>query len=145
MPLPKVKPIEDAKANIEAAAGSIGAKYTRGLDTGKPWKSNAESDQAENLFAAKMQEVIAGKSRQKGISSVTEEDWKGAAKSKGAAVIGSNFRAAKDKWARNTQPYLNVIASTNLAEKTTDGVQNVQGRVVPIVAALIAKKKELKG
>ena len=127
MPYAKVKPIEDAKANIDAAAASMGDKYKRGISTGKSWKSNAASESSERLFNEKMQEVLASKSRQKGIESVTEDDWKRPAMNQGANSIGTNFRNAKEKWATKTKPYLDVIASTELPERTADGVQNVRG------------------
>jgi hypothetical protein len=145
MPNPKVKPIEDAKANIEAAASVVGGKYARGIDTGKPWKANAESDAAESLYAAATQEAIAARRRQRAISQLSEEDWKGPARQKGAQNIGPAMRMSKDKWAKNTQPYLQAIASVNMAERTTDAMSNIDGRLKPIVQALIDKKKELKG
>ena len=145
MPTPKVKPIEDAKANIESAAATIGPKYTRGVQTGKPWKENAASSAAESLYNQRMQEVLANQLRQKGIERVTEEDWRTPALNKGAQLIGPAFRLSKDKWARNTAPYLSVIANTQIAERTTDPMANIDGRLKPIVQALVDKKKEIRG
>jgi hypothetical protein len=92
-----------------------------------------------------MQEVLASKSRQRGVSAVSEEDWRVPAKTIGGQSIGQKFRLSKDKWAKKTQPYLDVIANTEIADKTTDFNANIDGRLKPIVAALKAKKKELKG
>jgi len=140
MPKPKVKPQTDMLANIDAAAGTIGTKYSRGIDTGKPWQVNAGSEASETLFNTKMQGVLADKRRQKGVMSVSEEDWKRPAKERGSVSIGQNFRAAKQKWLTKTQPYLDVIANTEIADRTDSVDANIDGRLKPIANALHQKK-----
>jgi hypothetical protein len=145
MPSPKVKPLTDAQKNIEDAAGTVGARYTRGIDTGKEWKGNAGSDAAETLYGQATAEAISAKRRQRAIMSRNEDDWKTPAKGKGARNIGPAMRDASGKWVKNWGPYGQALSSVNMAEKTTDAMANIDGRLKPIVEALVAKKKELKG
>lgn len=145
MPNVKVKPIADGIANIELAASTVGSKYSKGIDTGRAWQPAAGSESAESLYAVKTQEAIASKRRQKVIQSRSEEDWRGPSKAKGATNIGPAMRLAKDKWGKAFQPYKTALEGVNIAERGADAMQNIDGRLKPIVQAMIDTKKSIKG
>jgi len=145
IPTPKVKSLEVAKANIEAAAATVGQKYARGIQDGRSWKEGAGSEAAERLYNERMQEVLARQLRKKGVERANEEDWKQPALNKGAQLIGAAMRMSKEKWAKNFAPYADAIANTQIAERSSDPMANIDGRLKPIVAALVAKKKQIKG
>ena len=100
---------------------------------------------AEGLYAQKMQEAIANRSREKGLEKVTDEDWRKAALEKGAARIGPGMAAAVDKQAKGYEPYRTALASLELPDRTADPMTNVQNRVGGVVRAMVDTKKSVRG
>ena len=109
------------------------------------WKEKATSSEAEELWRAKLQEAIAAERRKKALEMVSEEEWKKMAKTKGANRIGVGMRAAVDKHAKRYAPYAEALKAVDLPPRTIDPMANIDNRLKPIVEALVAKKKELKG
>lgn len=132
----------EAKANLEAAIAYIPARYTSGVDKAD-WLTPAKSEAAEANYASSMTRAVANKSRQKGVAKVTNEDWKGGCKTKGAGVIGERIRAALGKYDNNFGPMLEAVNSAvdALPSRTTDYMANINARLVPTVK----KWKEVAG
>jgi hypothetical protein len=139
-----VKTVAAAQQSMTEAAGTISARYTRGV-TPADWKTGASSDNAEQLYDTKVQQAAANHTRQNAINKVSNDAWKNAALGKGAQRIGPGFTAGIDKWGTNTAPYLQAIAGVTLPARTADGMANLQNRAGAVVAALIAKKQSIQG
>ncbi len=140
-----VTPIDEAKRNFVAGAAGAGTKYGAAIDRVSDWQTKTASEASETLYAQKLQEAIAAKRRQRGIQRTSNDEWKKAAKEKGAARISQGMTAAQDKWAKEVTPYLGAMASLTLPDKSADPMANIDQRLKPVVAALVAKKKEIKG
>jgi hypothetical protein len=127
---------EEARANFEAAIAYIPARYEAGVAKAD-WATPAKSDAAEKNFADAMSKAVAAKSRQKGVANVTNEDWKNAAKTKGAPIIGERIRGALNDWVANFGPMYDQVVSrvATLPPKTLDWRGNINNRLVPVVDA----------
>lgn len=134
MATPRTK--EQARANLESAAPSIGPRYAQGVQTAD-WAGPAGSDAAEANFAANMQKAIAAKKRQAGVKSVSNQDWRSAAVNKGAAIIGQRVTEAIPKWISTWGPIYDQVVATvqSLPPKGVDFRQNINNRLVKTVEA----------
>lgn len=141
----QVKSTEDAKTELRAAVSGIGEKYKRGVERNSNWKEKASSDAAEELYGAKVSEAVAARRRQKALGSVSQDEWKRAARDKGAGTIGPNLSKSVDKWGKNWGPYRDELSNMELPDRTADPATNVTNRVIPIATGLAAKKREIKG
>jgi len=139
----KVKPIEHAKANYRPGASVAPSKYREGVS--RATGVIAAAIEAEELWKAKMSEAIAEGRRAKGLSKVSDEEWRKMALEKGAARIGPGMTAAVDKWAARWNPFRSALEAVSLPPRGPDPIANIDARVKPIVEALVAKKKELLG
>lgn len=130
------KTLEQTVENLRSVAGLIGARYTVGINNAT-WQQAAASDQAEQNYGAGVQRAIADGSRRTGIMRVSDADWRTAAISKGAQVIGARIVDALPKYRANFAPILAAMSSAaeNLPPRTTSATQNVQQRLLPIIAA----------
>ena len=131
-----MKTKEQARANFEASVAYIPARYEAGIDLAD-WASKAKSAQAEKNYADGVSKAIANKSRAKGLAGVSNEDWKTAAKTKGAPIIGARILGALDKWETKWGPMYDSVRSkvAGLPPKTTDFMMNINNRLVPTVKA----------
>lgn len=129
-----LKTKEEARANFEAAVAYIPDRYRAGIEKAD-WFTPASSDQAEKNYAQAVGDAVAKKSRQKGVKKVTNEDWKKAAREKGAPIIGARISAAIPKWEANWGPMYDQVVSKvgTLPPKTTDFRANITARLVPVV------------
>jgi len=140
----KVKPLDVIRENYRAGATVAPARYKDAVSRAS-WKDAAASTEAEELFKAKMSEVLAEERRRKGIEKVTDAEWRDAAVKKGATRIGPGMTAAVEKHATRYAPFRSALEAVTLPPKSADPIANVDSRVKPIVSALVAKKKELLG
>jgi len=125
---------EEARANFEASIGYIPDRYRAGVAKAD-WLTPAKSEAAEKNYADGVSKAISGKTRQKEIAKMTNEDWRTAASNKGAPIIGDRIRGALDKWTANFGPIYDTVVSrvTALPPKTTDWRANINNRLVPVV------------
>jgi len=128
------KSLAEARANFEASIGYIPDRYKNGIDRAD-WATPAKSDAAEKNFADAMSKAIAQKARQKGVANVSNEEWKDAAKNKGAPIIGERIRQALGDWEAGFGPVYSQVQSkvAALPPRTTDWRNNINQRLVPIV------------
>jgi len=129
-----IKTKEEARANFEASIGYIPDRYRSGVSKAD-WLTPAKSDVAEKNYAEGVGKAIAGKTRQKEIGKLSNEDWKKAATDKGAPIIGERIRGALDKWANNFGPMYDQVASkvAALPPRGVDWRANITNRLVPVV------------
>lgn len=141
----KVKPLDEAKKRLSEAASVIPARYKRAMQQVTGWKERATSDEAEDLWAAKLSEAISARRRKKALERVDEAEWKKRAAEIGATIIGTKIAKSVDKWAKNWAPYREALEAVELPPKTADPFANIDNRLKKVVEAMITKKKEIKG
>ena len=141
----KIKSSAEIAKKWDDAIGRVPAAYKSGIAGTTDWAEKASSDEAENLWKEKIDEAAAAKRRQKAVSAISNEEWKGAAMDKGAARIGAGMSAAKSKRTANFEPYRSAIEGVSLPPKSADPMANIDARVKPIVNALVEMKKSIKG
>jgi hypothetical protein len=129
-----LKTKEEARANFEASIGYIPDRYKSGVSKAD-WLTPAKSDSAEKNYADGVSKAISGKTRQKAIGTMTNEDWKNGAINKGAPIIGDRIRNSLNIWAANWGPKYDQVASrvAALPARTTDWRANINNRLVPVV------------
>jgi len=130
--MPKTK--EEARANFENSIGYIPDRYAKGVARAD-WLTPAKSDAAEKNYADGVGKAVSNKTRQKAIASMTNEDWKSAATTKGAPIIGERIRAALNDWSANWGPMYDQVVSkvATLPSRTIDWRANINSRLVPVV------------
>jgi len=128
------KSLAEARANFENSISYIPDRYSKGIDRAD-WATPAKSDQAEKNFNDAMSKALAAKSRQKGVAEVSNEDWKDAAKTKGAPIIGERIRGALGEWEANFGPVYSQVQSkvAALPPRTVNWRDNINNRLVPTV------------
>lgn len=134
--MPKSKTLEQTVENLRGATSLIGGRYTTGINNAT-WQAAAASDQAEQNYGEGVQRAIANGSRKAGIMRVSDADWRALSISKGAAVIGARIVDALPKYRERFAPILAAMASEaeNLPARTGSATENVQRRLLPIIAA----------
>jgi len=141
----KIKSLDEIKRRYAESATIIPARYKRAIGEVVGWKDAATSDDAEELYAAKVSEAVTAKRRQKALLLVSEADWKARARDIGGAIIGTKVSKSVDKHAKAFAPYREAIAGVELPPKTIDPMANIDNRLKAVVSALVEKRKELKG
>ena len=137
----KVKSAQQIAENYAKAIANVGPAYQQGINNAQGWQQGALEAQA--LYEARMREADVLARRAKGISKVSDSEWKTNALNKGASRIGPGMQAGANKRTQNFEPYRQAIEGVTLAARTADPATNVQNRVLPIVMALAEKKKSL--
>lgn len=141
----KVKDAATIQSNYVGSASRAGPAYKSGVLGTSDWQSKAVSETAESNYATKVSAAVAAKSRQKVLSSRSNSDWQTPASTTGATKIVTGIANAGPKYGKDFGPYLATLQAVSLPAKTTDPIANLTNRAGAIVAALVAKKKELKG
>jgi hypothetical protein len=137
----KVKSASVIAQNYERSIAGVGPSYQQGVNNAQGWQQ--ASIEGQSLYEARMREADVLARRAKGIAKVSDAEWKANALNKGAARIGPGMQAGAAKRTQNFEPYRQALESVTLPARTADGVTNVQNRVIPIVQALMDKKKSL--
>ena len=135
----KTKGIEATMQNYQSAIGTVPGKYKAGVERNTNWQERAVA--SENLYAARVQESIANRSRAKALSAVSNEEWKKQAAEKGSARIASGMNASIGKMRSKMGEVLSTIESTTIGERTADPMANIDNRVKPIAKALYDAKR----
>jgi len=135
----KTKGLAATAANWKASHGRVPAAYSAGVQAASGVIDAAKA--GEDLYAAKVQEAIANKSRVKGLDKVTDADWKTAATGKGAARIGPGMAAAAEDYNKGMSKNLSVIEGVTIAARVADPMTNIDNRLKPIAQALYNSKR----
>ena len=134
----------EIKKRYEDAAGRVAARYKEGVDKNTDWHAKATSETAENNYAQRLAEVIANKTRQKGLQGSSQSEWKSGVEKKGVASIGPNMRASSDKQVKGYEPYRSRLSGVSLTERGPPGIANMV-RANEIVVAMLDERKAQKG
>lgn len=137
----KIKSAAEIDKRYKDGISRAPAAYKAGVTATTDWQEKASSNEAEDLYAAKIREAVSAKSRQRGVSRVSNADWKNRASDVGSARIGPGMTANADKRTKNFEPYRSAIEGVSLPAKGADPIANVDNRVKPIVSALVETKK----
>lgn len=131
-----MKTADQAKANFQSSISYIPSRYTAGVQAAD-WLTPAKSNAAEQNYADGVSKAVANKTRQRAISNLSNDDWKNAAVTKGAPIIGTRIQNALDKWMANWSPIYSKVqtAVQALPPKTIDYMANINNRLVPTVKA----------
>jgi uncharacterized membrane protein len=126
--------VSEARARLEAALTYLPSRYSDAVSKAK-WKDPTLASSA-NYYSA-LQQVIANKTYDAGVRSTDDSVWKNGAINKGAPVIATRIREALPTWETHFgakyQKVLSVLPT--LKAKSSDWRQNIQNRLVPVVAA----------
>lgn len=135
----KTKGIERTTANWRGAIPTVPSKYKAGVQGATNTIENAIA--AEELYAARVQEAVANKTRVKGLQKTSTAEWKARASELGSARIAAGMTAAEPKFRRGMSDVINTIEATTIGERTADPIANVDNRVKPIVRNLYDMKR----
>ena len=141
----KIKSSAEIAKKWEDAIGRVPAAYKSGVGRTTDWAEKASSNEAEDLWKAKIAEAAAANRRQKAVSQVSNAEWQSKAANIGSTRIGAGMTAGADKRTRNFEPYRSAIEGTSLPPRSADPMTNIDNRVKGIVSALVATKKSIKG
>ncbi len=136
----KTKSLEATRRKWEASHGRVAQAYAEGVAGVSGFKEAALRGQ--RLYEERMQDANVLARRAKGLERISDEDWKRAAREKGASRIAPGMAAAKEKYAKGMGRVLSALNEVNLPDRTADPVANVQNRVIPIVKRLSQLKNE---
>lgn len=141
----KIKPSSEIDKAYKESIGRVPGRYKDAVARVTDWQEKAGSDAAEQLYAAKVQEAIASRRRQKATQKTSNEEWRSAASTTGAARIATGMQANADKRTKNFEPFRNAIEGASLPDRVADPMQNVTNRVGGMVKVLVDTKKQIKG
>jgi len=139
---PAVVDAKTARDALELAIPKILPAIKRKVPK-KIWKAPALLGQP--LYETKMMDPAVLARRKDKIEKLTDDDWRNPYIEKGGPIIGPRVKAALPKYETKVDPYLKAIAAVELPPRVVDPMENIENRVKPIVAALVAKKEELGG
>ena len=128
---------EIAGKHYEESIPNVSSRYSEGIDRVTNWKTQSLSPSAKLNYETGIANSIRLGLREKGLAKVSEQEWKDAAKNKGAASIGNAMTLAKEKYVRNVAVTMNAaIAAINSAPaRTSDYKTNVQNRLIRVIEA----------
>ncbi len=124
----------EALENWKLAQGRVPAAYSKGVARAKDVTAKAIA--GEELYAAKMQEAIANRSRAKGLEKSSDEKWRAGAQGKGAQRIAAGMAAAENEFSSGIARVLSVIQGVSIPARVADPMANVDNRLKPIAKAL---------
>ena len=133
-----VKPIEVITERYGQASG-MADRYSQGVETTtKNWQ--AETLKAEASWKQGTAEAAAKGLFRKGVSRVTNEEWRSKSIDLGAGRYGPGIEAGKEKYAREVAPFLNVLKGITLKPRGPRGAAQNYERVRQIGTALHAAR-----
>lgn len=121
------------------AQGRVPAAYKEGVERTSGWQA-AAIDGKEN-YEAGVTAAMADSRREKGLSKVSDSEWKTAAANKGSTRIASGMAASEGKFNAGMSKVLSTIEGVSIPARTQDGMANIDSRLKPIAQALMDMKK----
>jgi len=128
MPI-KTKSLADTVDKWGKNTSTAGPYYTKGVENPKrPCIESAKA--AEELYNSGVIEAISRGAFGKGLSKVSESDWKDAASGKGASRYPAGCKAGQPKFSKGMGPVLSHMQSIDLPPAGTRGSpDNIQRAV----------------
>lgn len=136
----KTKGIDRATSNWKAGVAGASGRYTEGINATNDWQEKAMA--AEESYATGIQQAVANRSREKGLSKVSNSEWKSKTATKGGQRWMPGVNAAEADYRKGLAPVLVIIEGVSLPPRTNDAAANVAARVTPIAVALQNAKRE---
>jgi hypothetical protein len=136
----RIKDVSTLAKKFTTRAGAAAGDYKDGVaQAGGDWETNAKN--SEGNYEQGVQAAIGRKAYGKGISSSGASKYTTRATQLGATRYGPGVAAGADDWAKNTQPYLQKLASLQLPPKGPRRSPANQARA-NMVATELGKMKE---
>lgn len=133
-----MKPIEVITERYSQASGMTD-RYVQGVETTtKNWQG--ETLKAEAAWKQGTAEAAAKGLFRKGVSRVTNEEWRSKAAGLGGERYSGGITAGLEKYAREVQPFLNVLKGITLKPRGPRGAAQNYERVKQIGTALNAAR-----
>lgn len=123
------------KARYEKAIASVPSAYKDGVEKVQGWKEAALAGQ--DLYEARMRDASVLARREKGLSKVSDSDWKTNTINKGVQRIAAGMQAGASKQADNYEPIAEALRNVSLPQRTSDPMANIDARCKPIVQAAV--------
>ena len=136
----RVKDAATRLRNYQSGAAVAPQRYKDAVQSTTGWKEAALAGQG--LYEEKMRDAAVLRRRTTGLEKTSETDWKNKAVTVGATRIGTGMSAAADKQVRNSQPYVDGLASLELPARTADGYQNLVNRGGAVVKRMMEIKEQ---
>jgi len=133
----KVKDLATIQANYSGSVGTASTRYGAAAPN-ITWQAPAQAGQA--LYTQRMQDPTVLARRNTGISKVSDAAFRTAVQNKGVPIIAGRMTAAAPKMAANFAPYKSALEALTLPAKSSDAMQNIDQRLKPVVAAMVATK-----
>lgn len=134
----KVKSKAAIQKNYSDATTLAATRYKDAVPTAE-WKDSAIAGQ--DVYVARMSDPAVLARRVTGIEKKTDAQWRDAAITKGAPVIGGRMKAAAPDMADGFEPYRRRLEATELPPRTADGMENLINRAGAVVAAMLEEKE----
>ena len=134
--------IQQSTENYKSSVAVVVPRYKQGI-AGADWAGSVRKAETEANWGAGVQKAMAENAYSKGVARVSNEEWKRAADTKGAASIAQGMQLGAEKYARRFAPILDAMnsAAASLPARTQDPMQNIDGRLKPVVNAAIQAAK----
>ncbi len=117
--MPKVKPLADIAAKFVRRASTAGEEYRQGIQRVGDWQQSTAA--AADNYESGIQAAIANERFQKGVSKVSNEEWRSKAIAKGGANYGSGVRLAEKDFADGYAPYRAIVENVTLPPRGPKG------------------------
>ena len=131
-----MRTIQQASKNYTASVSLVPDRYRQGI-AGADWAGAVRRPETEANWSAGVTRAAAENAYSRGVARVSNEEWKRAADTKGAASIAQGMQMGAEKYARRFAPILDAMnsAAASLPARSQDANANIDARLKPIVAA----------
>ena len=138
----RIRPVGELAVKFRSRAQAAAPDYKIGVEqAGGDWESTAAA--SEPNYDAGVQAAIGRKAFGKGIRAAGAAHYVKRAGELGSTRYGPGITAGTDRWAANTQPFLQAISSMNLPPRGPRRSPQNQARA-NFVAAELGKMAETK-
>lgn len=115
----QIKGIGEIASKFVRRASTAGEEYKKGVRAAQDWQGPTAA--AADNYAAGVTQAVSDGRFEKGVSRVSNEEWKRKATEKGGANYGLGIRSAEADFQSGYAPYRDVIAGLNLAPRGPKG------------------------
>jgi hypothetical protein len=135
----RIKDVGQLAKKFVRNAGAASGDYKDGVEAAaQDWATNTAA--SGDNYSAGVQQAVADKRFEKGVSEAGAEKFRRNASTKGAQRYAPGVAAAEGDWARGAGPALDVLRNLNLPPRRPKGDPGNQARANAVAAALRAHK-----
>lgn len=114
-----IKSLTDIAEKFIRRASTAGAEYKVGVGQVQDWQGPTAA--AADSYNAGVTAAISAGSFEKGVRTVSNDEWRRKAQDKGGANYGVGIRTSKEDFTRGYAPFREVIASLTLPPRGPKG------------------------